>query len=60
MAIIYLNEEAGKRAYMQDVENMPLYPDGKPRKTWDELPEFAKKSWIKNPYPRFGKEAYKQ
>lgn len=49
-------EQAGKKAYMQDVENMPFYQDGKPRKSWDDLPDCAKETWIKKPYPRFGGE----
>lgn len=48
-----LKEQAGKKAYMQDVENMPFYLDGKPRKTWDELPDHAKETWIRKPFPRF-------
>lgn len=42
----------GQAAYDADVAAEPLYVDGKPRKTWDELPDYCKAQWERNPTPR--------
>jgi hypothetical protein len=38
-----------QEAYEEDVRRHPLYHDGTPRKSWDEV---ARQSWEKNPTPR--------
>lgn len=35
----------GKAAYEADVARRPLYHDGKPRKTWDQLGQVEQSSW---------------
>lgn len=35
----------GKAAYEADCLRRPVYHDGSPRKSWDNLPEIAKWSW---------------
>ncbi len=42
----------GQIAYEADVERVPLYPDGAPRRPWDELSALARASWERNPTPR--------
>lgn len=37
----------GKKAYEADLAKKPNYHDGTKRKTWQELPEFARWSWEK-------------
>lgn len=46
----------GKEAYDLDVEARPLYHDGTPRKSWDQLSDVARWSWNRNPTPRWAKE----
>jgi hypothetical protein len=46
------NDATARRAYEEDVRRRPNYPDGAPRKTWDELPTIARLSWGRNPTPR--------
>lgn len=42
----------GQIAYEADCAREPLYHDKTTRKTWEQLPDFAKESWEKNPTPR--------
>lgn len=42
----------GQVAYETDVERAPLYHDGTDRKTWDQLPDFARADWERHPTPR--------
>ncbi len=35
----------GQLDYEADVQQKPLYHNGKPRKTWKELPEICRWSW---------------
>lgn len=35
----------GREAYEADVARKPLYHDGTPRKTWDQLGEIEQWSW---------------
>lgn len=37
----------GQMAYEADVLKTPLYPDDTPRKTWEQLPEYARRTWEK-------------
>lgn len=39
--------ERGRPAYEADVKARPLYPDGTPRKPWEQLCEIARYSWAK-------------
>lgn len=41
-----------KVAYAEDVRRCPLYHDGEPRKTWDQLTEVEQHTWKMNPTPR--------
>lgn len=43
---------AGQLAYEADVAHEPLYHDGTPRKSWDELSEIASRSLERNPTSR--------
>lgn len=45
-------ERAGRAAYEADVAKTPRYHDGALRRSWDELDDLARASWIKNPTPR--------
>lgn len=41
-------KELAKRQYEADVKARPFYPGANgdiPRKTWDQLPGYAKQSW---------------
>lgn len=38
--------EAGRRLYEADVARSPLYHDGRPCKTWGDLGDIARSSWI--------------
>lgn len=39
----------GQIDYEADVARKPRYSDRTPRKTWDELPEYARWSWEHEP-----------
>ena len=39
----------GRKAYEADLKRRPAYPDGNPRKSWDQLDELAKWSWYRRP-----------
>lgn len=41
----------GQRIYEADLIERPFYHDGKSRRTWDQLADWAKRAWEKNPYP---------
>jgi hypothetical protein len=41
-----------REAYEEDVRRCPEYWGGGARKSWDELPEFVKDTWRRNPTPR--------
>lgn len=41
-----------RQAYEEDVRRSPLYNDGTPRRSWDELPDHVRLSWERNPTPR--------
>lgn len=43
---------AGKAAYEEDCRRQPRYPDGRLRASWEQLPEYARWSWERNPTPR--------
>lgn len=43
-----INKEVkGEEAYKQDVALRPLYHDGTPRKTWNELKFYEQETWRK-------------
>ena len=35
----------GETAYCQVLASAPLYHDGTPRKTWEQLPQYIRASW---------------
>lgn len=39
-------------AYEEDVRRKPVYDTGDPRKTWADLDDVERSTWIKNPTPR--------
>lgn len=43
---------AAKAAYEEDCRRRPLYDDGAPRKSWQELGDVAQQSWYRNPTAR--------
>lgn len=43
---------AGELAYLEDCRRQPAYHDGTPRKSWDELPDYVRDTWGRNPTPR--------
>ena len=45
-------EALGRAAYEADCAARPLYQDGGKRHAWEELPEYARESWRRNPQPR--------
>lgn len=47
----------GQAAYETDCERQPTYHDGQPRKVWAQLPDYAQRSWERNPTPREYREA---
>lgn len=42
----------GQLAYERDLTATPTYHDGKERRAWDQLPEYARWSWERNPTDR--------
>ena len=42
----------GQLAYEADLVACPLYHDGTPRKTWDQLDELCRSTWERDPTPR--------
>jgi hypothetical protein len=44
--------KAACTAYCQDLKACPTYQDGTPRKTWWQLDQLERETWIKNPTPR--------
>lgn len=48
--------EKGRQAYERDVKYQPTYHDGTPRKTWLQLCEVARWSWVRNPTERHNKK----
>lgn len=47
----------GQIAYELELEAVPLYGPGCPRRpSWERLSEIAKRSWEKDPTPRWRKE----
>lgn len=44
--------DAAMAAYAEDLRRCPLYHDGAPRKTWDQLTDNERMTWVKNPTPR--------
>lgn len=38
-----------QRAYEADLQVRPLYFDGRPRPSWDDLGENARRAWVMNP-----------
>ena len=55
-----MSKTPGQIAYEQDVEQRPLYHDGRPRRPWEELCAAAKSSWERNPSPRDWSPATKE
>jgi len=47
-----MKQTPGQRAYNRELQYVPNYDKGVPRKTWEELDDIAKASWEKNPTPR--------
>lgn len=43
---------AGRVAYKADVAANPVYHDGAPRKTWEQLDQPERDTWERNPTPR--------
>ena len=41
----------GQRAYESDVAERPVYHDGTPRRTWEQLHPVARWSWERSPHP---------
>lgn len=46
-------QSPGQLAYEADVKARPNYNDGSPRKSWDDLGTVERKSWERNPTPRW-------
>lgn len=46
------HERAAKAAYDEDCARNPFYCDGRPRKSWEQLGEIERESWMRNPTPR--------
>lgn len=42
----------GEIAYREDVRRMGVYPDGSPRRSWDQLGADIRANWEKHPTPR--------
>jgi hypothetical protein len=42
----------GRLAYERDLAAKPIYDDGAPRRSWDQLCDVAKDSWERNPTDR--------
>lgn len=47
-----MQKSPGQLAYEQDAQNTPRYPDGAPRRTWEQLSPIARDTWERNPTPR--------
>ena len=43
---------AGQQAYERDVARTPLYHDGQPRRSWQDICAIARWSWERNPTDR--------
>ena len=43
----------GQLAYERDLQHTPLYHDGTPRPTWEQLRPVAQWTWERNPTDRF-------
>ncbi len=41
------NVEKARNDYERNLNKQPLYHDGTPRPTWDNLGNLAKRSWLK-------------
>lgn len=39
----------GREAYEADLQKRPTYPDGSPRKSWEQLDDLARWSWSREP-----------
>lgn len=53
LGIAQVHEAApGEAAYIEDVNRQPNYHDGSPRKSWEQLSEVERSTWVKNPTPR--------
>lgn len=57
-----MQKTPGQLAYERDLKKIPNYPPdcgaafaGKPRPTWEELKEYARWSWERNPTDRHWK-----
>jgi hypothetical protein len=47
-------DRAARQAYERDLKERPFYPDGSPRKTWEQLGELERSTWKpkhKAPHP---------
>lgn len=53
-----MDKTPGQIAYEIDLVTRPNYPDGTLRKTWDELPDFARSQWEKG--ARYGAENHER
>ena len=42
----------GQLAYEEDVRRQPTYHKADPRKTWDQLAQWARDQWNNDPRPR--------
>lgn len=52
-----LRKTRGQVAYEADVQAKPLYHDGTPRKTWEQLGEGERRTWERNPTPHHKNES---
>jgi hypothetical protein len=50
------NPMPGQLAYESECAVRPVYHDGTQRRTWDQLCEYARWSWERNPTPRWSKD----
>ncbi|WP_439372969.1 hypothetical protein [Bradyrhizobium sp. DASA03120] len=50
-----MTKTPGQLAYETDVEAKPTYDDGSPRRAWESLDAVVKRSWERNPTPRWKK-----
>jgi hypothetical protein len=41
-----------EQAYAEDVRRSPTYHTGEPRRSWAQLSDVERSSWVKNPTPR--------
>ena len=56
-SVLAKDSMTAEQAYREDLARRPNYDDGSPRKSWQELGEVERSTWVKNPTPRDFKPA---